>query len=808
MEYIALGINSFRDMIAFVLILILPGFSVISLISLKIKKFNFDLIEQLILSIGLSMSIVPIIVLLYTTIGIRLTQITAILTVITFLILLTCMMFIKYKNTPLFRQNSISKEYLSYFLLLVLFMASMCVRLIPIQSFIVPPGHDPQFHSIISQLIIEQEGIPRSYEPYAPLNSFSYPFGLHSIVVFFHFLTNEGIARLVLILSTVFNAMILLPVYLLVKKISNSNSNAMFSALLVGLVGRFPAGIIIHGKNAHITALVVLPIAILLLYYVFKTNKNIYMLLASVSSAGLLLIHYRVFGFYLLFWASLLLCQLIHVLKKQERARSSLIKIFLTPMIGLIIVLPWLQNIFHRMYSIPSDLLAPQQAELISTISFSSFIKIINPILNTNGLCLCIFAILGLGIVLVRKKEEMYPFILWLFALLLFLTTIPLSLHIPGSNFINAGSIRITLFLPLSILAGYVINPFVDSDQKDINIGTHRTTLHLRVFAIIICFLIVCIALFSAIQVYSKYSISKNNVLVSGQDLEAMEWINKNTPPNSIFWSHAYYWRGPNVILGSDAGYWIPILAHRPNAIPIIPYFGEDHPSDYFKKCEKLIELTSIRPSEKETLCLLKNLNISYIYIGKRIFGGPVIDKQLLAEIPSYELVYQKDSVSIFKINYTCTQYVNIIYFSDFVELNPIPINVFSMKTTFWNINGISKRVLFEHPSSNGKSYIWYKNIEPYKNSLLKFSIAMHPEVWKQNMGDGVLFEIYVDQDLIFSKYIDPKNNISDRKWHDYCLDISKYVGKKAKIGFVTSPGPNNSTIYDWAGWGNPIIIE
>ena len=130
--------------------------------------------------------------------------------------------------------------------------------------------------------------------------------------------------------------------------------------------------------------------------------------------------------------------------------------------------------------------------------------------------------------------------------------------------------------------------------------------------------------------------------------------------------------------------------------------------------------------------------------------------------------------------------------------------------TTHWinssviSINGVTKKILFAHAPAQ----IDYAVKIPAK-SALKFSIGLVPGSWFPDRGDGVLFEIYVkdgeSRGKIFSKYIDPKNRIPDRKWFDYSLELEKYAGKFVTLSFVTLPGINNSkdNAYDWSAWGD-----
>lgn len=124
----------------------------------------------------------------------------------------------------------------------------------------------------------------------------------------------------------------------------------------------------------------------------------------------------------------------------------------------------------------------------------------------------------------------------------------------------------------------------------------------------------------------------------------------------------------------------------------------------------------------------------------------------------------------------------------------------------FMTINGRSYTTLFEHPTMS----VTYQLVLP-NDLLLSFNVGMSPEVWQPEKGDGVLFELTVaeakaadagERHRLFSKYIDPKHNVEDRRWHPALIDLSSYGGKEVTLSFITKPGPHNNDQYDWAGWG------
>jgi hypothetical protein len=91
----------------------------------------------------------------------------------------------------------------------------------------------------------------------------------------------------------------------------------------------------------------------------------------------------------------------------------------------------------------------------------------------------------------------------------------------------------------------------------------------------------------------------------------------------------------------------------------------------------------------------------------------------------------------------------------------------------------------------------------------------MSPEVWSPNKGDGVEFNIYIRTKIepnvlyrVYNRYIDPKNNLDDRRWFDETVDLSRYGGQSVEIILETLPGPNQNNNYDWSAWSNPVLID
>ncbi|NTW00544.1 MAG: hypothetical protein HGA19_04460 [Oscillochloris sp.] len=66
--------------------------------------------------------------------------------------------------------------------LLLVMIAIIAVRYMVVTDLEIPVWGDSLHHTMIAQLIIDQGGLFRSWEPYASMQSFTYHFGFHSQV--------------------------------------------------------------------------------------------------------------------------------------------------------------------------------------------------------------------------------------------------------------------------------------------------------------------------------------------------------------------------------------------------------------------------------------------------------------------------------------------------------------------------------------------------------------------------------------------------------------------------------------------------
>ena len=137
-----------------------------------------------------------------------------------------------------------------------------------------------------------------------------------------------------------------------------------------------------------------------------------------------------------------------------------------------------------------------------------------------------------------------------------------------------------------------------------------------------------------------------DNVLT--EDLQALAWIEEQLPESALFAINTFefpFMRG--FVVGIDAGYWIPVLAHRGSVTyPLIYSFENLLDPDYVKRIHAFTQAQSDLASESG-IRALEELKVTHIYFGKK--GGPIEPAPLLAS-ERFQLIYDQDGVMIFQV--------------------------------------------------------------------------------------------------------------------------------------------------------------
>jgi hypothetical protein len=211
------------------------------------------------------------------------------------------------------------------------------------------------------------------------------------------------------------------------------------------------------------------------------------------------------------------------------------------------------------------------------------------------------------------------------------------ALGLPGKNFINSLSVEISLFMPISVMGGFLTGWLLNGAGQVFPLRWRRFYWAAVILAALGLALVGAKPLLTLLNP-ATFQFRK-------ADRPALTWIEANTPAEAAFWINPFAWVS-NTYAGQDGGAWIPALAGRRTLPPPVLSLLEERPQrlDLARQVQEGIKASSDPQSLAE---FLKRSGISYVYIGRR---GGVLSPHLLAGSSQFEQVYAQDGVWVFKI--------------------------------------------------------------------------------------------------------------------------------------------------------------
>ena len=302
------GISDIWLAIPLTVIILLPGWLLIDISNLR-KRLDFG--EQAAVSIGISLGLIPIIMLWTTLLNFKWTR-TFVLFIAGFIVTLLFIRII-YKYVKIYKSEYQKKSFTNGyrfrdlpdklaqliipFSILLLFLSTLTIRMIMVRDLATPAWVDSVHHALITRVILSTGTYPLSYAPYWDINPSAYHPGFHSITATFTWLSNLRIDQSLLIFGQVLNALAVFSVYLFTKTFTKSIRAGLFAGFITGFLTPMPAYYTSWGRYTELAGLIILPTAFILILFLMKeqTSKQKYwtMLLSTITISGLFMVHYR-----------------------------------------------------------------------------------------------------------------------------------------------------------------------------------------------------------------------------------------------------------------------------------------------------------------------------------------------------------------------------------------------------------------------------------------------------------------------------------------------------------------------------------
>ena len=650
-------------LLAAIILFILPGWGILSLLFPKWK--SFDWLEKITLSTGLSLAIYPLLFLWTDAAGLRLGPLYAWIPPV----LGTGLTIMKSDIRKFISKGEIhhlrvrislasiltqSRSAITDVTILLLIGLISFTRLWAIRMLPIPLWGDSYHHTLITQLLIDHKGLFHSWEPYAELQSFTYHFGFHSFAAVFHWFTGIDSPQAVLWTGQILNILSVLTLYILSKRITRNRWGGILTILISGLLLSMPMYYLNWGRYTQLAGhALLIPAAIFL--WIFLDNREVnwkYLFVVSILQAGLFLTHYRVLIFLLPFY-------LIHTFLHFRKIdlKKQWLFVLVQGWLALLLVLPWLLRLYQG--KLPFQFIEHVSTPASQVTSATLEYNIIGDLKLYLPIWMWWLTGAAIGSFILRKNKPALIVTLWW--IVIFLMANPATLGLPGTGILSNFAVLISTYIPASVLVGSSIGDLFNSRDQEFAPDDVRTSLRSRFLLhpsvtvfLAISFIIVGI-------VGARFRLREirpfQHSLVTYPDLSASEWIRNNLPHETKFLVNAFFAYSGSLIVGSDAGWWLPLLSGRRTMLPPMPYVSEKGPSpDYVTKTNQLVKLINAKGvNNQEVKETLKDKQITHIYIGQqqgRVNAPvpPYLDVDKLIKDPDFELLYHKNLVWIFKI--------------------------------------------------------------------------------------------------------------------------------------------------------------
>ncbi|HSN94522.1 MAG TPA: hypothetical protein VLR89_05620 [Anaerolineaceae bacterium] len=509
--------------------------------------------------------------------------------------------------------------------LLAIALISMTVHLYAFRNEVVGPGVDSMHHTLIPDLIIKNGMLPSNYEQYAPVLTFSYHFGYHIFIAVLSLLSGVKTTALVIASTGILMAMITFAAGAVVFQFTRKTVPSLISAMVIAGIFCFPSYTVYWGRFPQLLGTIIGFAWISCLDFWRRETQQSFKLalLLGLMTLALFISHYRICTAFL-FFGIIYLTFNIQIFKSKQRIGE----VFLAVTVFAVATLPWLINLLQAP-GIGYPFQMVENGTAINNLFFS--LDRLGPyIKDTLSITIIALTIIFLSLGIIRKNKEII--ILGIWVVIMIVVTRPAIL----GNYIDPVSMAMASYVPLSLIIGLGSAELFQILPAKMNLGVQ------------VIFILLSIAgLVQGFNRWANIDLSLNTFVNTG-DLKAAEWIKANTPSNSKFLIYPYKFEfSDEMVVGLDAGYWLPVIAQRATTAPPMVYNIErlSAPAanlDSVKAASVAADLRDVNNLE-----WLRSKGIEYYYLDTQK-NYPANTAVILSQ--GWKIVYSAEQVTIYKL--------------------------------------------------------------------------------------------------------------------------------------------------------------
>lgn len=518
---------------------------------------------------------------------------------------------------------------LPFLILSLAFIFILVWRFYQARGLVLPLWVDSVHHVQIVDLILQNHGLPDTFEPYMPV-PFYYHYAFHAISAVFSYLGRMPSHQGVLILGQVISVGVALGVYRLGKALWADWRKAGLSAILAALVTQMPAYYLTWGRYTLLTGLVLLPLAMAAALDMDRkgatwTRFATFMVLTT----GLLLTHYFTGLLLAVFLILLVLSAILKGIRSQGRIdRKNWMLLLLAAALGFFLASPWLYRIWIFAESAIRVGVVDPTVEAVETTYFPNYLSYLWRLLGPRRNHFLLFlAVPGLVLSLIRNRTRLFG--LW--TLFLVLISLPWGFSLAPFRPDHA---VIVMFLPTAILIADLFISGVDWHPWQ------------RLEKLKNLLLVMILITLIAWGIWETRSITNpQTILATRADLEALDWIERNTPRDSNFFINVIHWQYGSY-RGVDGGWWITPITGRDALLPSALYAMGDR--SYTDRVNSIARTASqLEGCSQEFWDLVRAQGLTHIYL---VDGRGAVKADHFEGCQGVEMLYDKDGVSIYSI--------------------------------------------------------------------------------------------------------------------------------------------------------------
>jgi len=500
---------------------------------------------------------------------------------------------------------------LDYILVFGMFLIFLWVQLTPLTNFVFGSVHDTSLHSLMVQVILENNCVPMTLQPYLP-EGIIYPQASHVIFTYASYMLNYEAPKTLFYVTPLFNALSVFGAYFLGKKLWAKRSFYLGLSFVFAFVSSWPL-YVTWGGNPFVTGFPLFLICLGLFFAISPPRKEhsakelVAIGIFFGYSAAIVISYLETLLVVGVFW-------LFFGYARRSSCLGSMVKkLLLIFSVSLLPFSPFLSR-FIMFYpypghniGVPSDFLGYQKLHVSLNQVLEGAFEHLSPYLFLRVELVGLFACFGVFLWKVRGNGRDLKRVLFFITAVAFSSALLsfISNFLPTEmSFISLTHQSIVLSIPMSV----VLTVFYMKLSKlihSLDSGRLSKVFPKRSHA---AFLVSIMAL-AAINmpfVYSRIAVDPKGLsdsyglfaITTEDDYRLMVWMKENLSSSAIVLVNPY-----------EAGLFIPSTSnHR----IIFPFVASQRAHEY----QRLVDLFSQSIINQTALELMQNYNISHVFVG------------------------------------------------------------------------------------------------------------------------------------------------------------------------------------------------